>query len=93
MGVENITSIFHGRNLRGAFGSSRAPLAVHDNRTVSSTDAMAANLSRVYLLHCRQEGEDNHHADEMSRLLTESPTTTDDDYDDIPSFSLENEIT
>ena len=27
----------------------------------------------------------------MSRLLTGSPTTTNDDYDDIPAFSSENE--
>ena len=38
-----------------------------------------------------KEGKDNHHADAMSRLLTGSPTTTNDDYDDIPAFSSEDE--
>ena len=40
-----------------------------------------------------KKGKDNHHANEMSRLLIGSPNTTDDGYDDIPVFSLENEIT
>ena len=38
-----------------------------------------------------KKGKDNHHADAMSRLLIGSPTTTDDDYDDIPAFSSKNE--
>ena len=35
--------------------------------------------------------KDNHEADAISRLLTSIPTITDDDYDDIPAFSLEKE--
>ena len=57
MGVKDSASMFDARNVHGAFGSPRTPLAVYGNRTVSSTDAMAANLSLIYLLDRIEEGK------------------------------------
>ena len=57
MGAKDFASVFDARDLRGAFGSPRTSLAVYDNSTVSSTDAMAANLTRVHLLDRLQEGK------------------------------------
>lgn len=35
-----------------------------------------------------RKGANNHHADALSRLLTESPTVAHDEYDDIPPFHI-----
>ena len=61
---------------------------------------LAARLTRWWLILAEftfsiayKNGKDNHQANAMSQLLTGSPTTNDDDYDDIPAFYLENEMT